>query len=113
MPLFCRTAVLPLHLWQRRNTPAVAKPAVQEEFVRTLRDRLQSSSRIKQDNQTARKWDASDDEKLSPTDIEHAICLAMRRLGILSKRWDLAVLLGEDGKKDSGDSELIVFIKPS
>jgi cohesin complex subunit SA-1/2 len=79
-----------------------------KKIVRTLRDRLLE---LFEDKATGQPGDGddkdySDDEKLSPTDIEHAICLAMRRLGILSKRWDLAVLLGEDGKKGSGDSEI-------
>jgi cohesin complex subunit SA-1/2 len=79
-----------------------------KKIVRTLRDRLLELFEDKAAGQPGdgEEMDDSDDEKLSPTDIEHAICLAMRRLGILSKRWDLAVLLGEDGKKDSGDSEI-------
>jgi cohesin complex subunit SA-1/2 len=79
-----------------------------KNIVRTLRDRLLE---LFEDKAAGHSGDGeekedSDDEKLSPTDIEHAICLAIRRLGILSKRWDLAVLLGEDGKKGSGDSEI-------
>jgi cohesin complex subunit SA-1/2 len=79
-----------------------------KKIVRTLRDRLlelfeDKATRHPDDGE---EEDKSDDEKLSPTDIEHAICLSMRRLGILSKRWDLAVLLGEDGNKDSGDREI-------
>jgi cohesin complex subunit SA-1/2 len=77
-----------------------------KKIVRTLRDRLLELFEDKAKGGDGEEEDDSDDEKLSPTDIEHAICLSMRRLGILSKRWDLAVLLGEDGKKDSGDSEI-------
>lgn len=79
-----------------------------KKIVRILRDRLLE---LFEDKATGHPGDGeekdeSDDEKLSPTDIEHAICLSIRRLGILSKRWDLSVLLGEDGNKDSGDSEI-------
>jgi cohesin complex subunit SA-1/2 len=79
-----------------------------KKIVRSLRDRLlglfeDKATRHQDDGGTQ---DESEDDQLSPTDTEHAIYLCMRRLVMLSKRWDLTVLLGEDGDKSSGDNEM-------
>jgi hypothetical protein len=50
-----------------------------KKIVRTLRDRLLELFEDKAGQPgDGEEMDDSDDEKLSPTDIEHAICLAMR-----------------------------------
>jgi hypothetical protein len=110
MPLFCRTAALPLHLWQGGTRPQwrsllqLKKMCV--HFV-TASELFEDKAGQPGDGE---EMDDSDDEKLSPTDIEHAICLAMRRLNSVQEMGPCCSA-GRRWKESSGDSELIVSHK--
>jgi hypothetical protein len=68
-----------------------------KEIAGSLRDRLLA---LFKDKLKLREGMDVDDEDASPRDIEHSISLSLRRLGLLSKRWDVAELLGDEDESD-------------
>lgn len=73
-----------------------------------LRDRLIELFKDKADRSSNGDGDDedSDVDTMSLQDTEHGICLCLRRLSILSKRWDLASLFTENGAATESEKEM-------
>jgi cohesin complex subunit SA-1/2 len=76
-----------------------------KKITRSLRDRLLGLLKDKRENGGVMNADNIDDQ-IPPEDTEHAICLCLTRLVVLSKRCDLSTLLGKEGQEGDGDQEV-------
>jgi len=76
-----------------------------KEIAGSLRDRLSKllGDKSKLTRAEDDGSDSDEDSEFSAADTEHAIALCLRRLGILSKRWYVADLLGDDSEENDGE----------